>query len=149
MATRLLFRIPTTPGGGSQKEESSMVKHLRITIAGAVLLVIAAASSTGAWTMAPTTTTYLTFTRSVAIPGVQLAPGTYIFELANPGIVRVSSRDRTRVYLTTFTQNIDRPENMAADLLVLLGEASRGETPPVRAWFPEGENQGYEFRYRN
>jgi len=103
--------------------------------------------------MTPAKTTYLTFTRSVAIPGTQLAPGTYIFELANPetgtGMVRVSSRDRSRVYLTAFTRNIDRPENIAADLLVLLGEASRGEAPPVRAWFPEGGNQGYEFRYRN
>jgi hypothetical protein len=131
----------------------SMVKHSRITMAGAVLLVIAAAAFTGASAMAPARTTYLTFTRSVAIPGVQLTPGTYIFELADPetgpGIVRVSSRDRSRVYVTVFTKNIDRPANVAADLMVLLGEASQGEAPPVRAWFPEGANKGYEFRYRN
>jgi hypothetical protein len=131
----------------------SMVKHSRVTMAGAVLMVIAGAAFTGASAMAPARTTYLTFTRSVAIPGVQLAPGTYIFELADPetgmGIVRVSSRDRSKVYVTVFTRNIDRPANAPADATVLFGEASRGEAPSVRAWFPEGAHQGYEFRYRN
>ena len=43
-------------------------------------------------------TNYLTFSRSVALPGVELAAGTYIFELAMPQserhLVRVMSRDR-------------------------------------------------------
>jgi hypothetical protein len=68
---------------------------------------------------------------------------------ASADIVRVWSRDRSKVYLTAFTKNIDRPARVAADHLVLLGEASRGDAPPVRAWFPEGVNQGYEFLYGN
>jgi hypothetical protein len=130
-----------------------MFEHVRVTIVGAVVLGVVAAASTGARAMEAEKTTYLTFDRSVAIPGAELAPGTYIFEVANPeasaDIVRVWSRDRSKVYLTAFTKNIDRPARVAADHLVLLGEASRGDAPPVRAWFPEGVNQGYEFLYGN
>jgi hypothetical protein len=127
-----------------------MVKHSRFTLAGAVLLVVVAATSAGVRASDAEKTTYLTFNRSVALPGAQLAPGTYIFELASAttsaGSVRVSSRDRSRIYLTAFTRNIDRPADLAANHYVLLGEASVG-APPVRAWFPEGANQGYEFIY--
>jgi hypothetical protein len=128
-----------------------MVKHSRFTLVGAGLLVVAVAASTVAWASEAEKTTYLTFNRSVALPGAELGPGTYIFELASAttgaGSVRVSSRDRSRVYLMAFTRNIDRPTGLAADHFVLLGEASVG-VPPVRAWFPEGTNQGYEFIYR-
>jgi hypothetical protein len=130
-----------------------MAKHLTITLVGAVLLVVAAAASTVAWASQPEKTTYLTFNRSVAIPGAQLDPGTYIFELASPstsfGSVRVSSRNRSKVYLLAFTRNIARPAGLAADHLVLLEEAARGAAPAVRAWFPEGANRGYEFIYGN
>ena len=129
-----------------------MVKHLTITV-GAVLLVVAAAASTGVRASEAEKTTYLTFNRAVAIPGTQLNPGTYIFELASPGTgsgsVRVSSRNRSKVYLMAFTRNIGRPAGLAANHLVLLGEASQGDAPAVRAWFPEGATQGYEFIYGN
>ena len=114
-------------------------------------LVVAAAASTGAWVGNAEKTTYLTFNQSVALPGAQLAPGTYIFELASPmtsaGVVRVSSRDRSKVYLMAFTRTIDRPAGLPDNHLVSLGEAPRGEAPPIRAWFPEGTNQGHEFIY--
>ena len=130
-----------------------MVKHLTITVVGAVLLVVAAAASSVAWASQVEKTTYLTFSGAVTIPGAQLAPGTYIFELASPatsfGSVRVSSRDRSRVYLMAFTRNIERPASLAPDHLVWIGEASKGETPAVRAWFPEGTDRGYEFIYGN
>jgi hypothetical protein len=127
-----------------------MVKHSRLTLVGVVLLVVVAAASAGVRASDSEKTTYLTFNRSVALPGAELAPGTYIFELASAttgaGSVRVSSRDRSRIYLTAFTRNIDRPTGLAANHFVLIGEASVG-APPVRAWFPEGANQGYEFIY--
>ena len=153
MATRLRSMKPTPPWRRVVKEESPMIKHLTIAVVGAVLLVVAAAASTVAWASTAEKTTYLTFNRSVAIPGAELDPGTYIFELASPGTafgsVRVSSRNRSKVYLMAFTRNIGRPAGLAADHLVLLGEASQGEAPAVRAWFPEGANQGYEFIYGN
>jgi hypothetical protein len=128
-----------------------MVKQSRIAVVGAVLLFVAAAASTGAWAASAEKTSYLTFNQSFALPGAQLAPGTYIFELATPltsaAIVRVSSRDRSKVYLMAYTRVIDRPAGLPADRLVSFGEAPRGEAPPIRAWFPGGANQGHEFIY--
>jgi hypothetical protein len=133
-----------------QKEGSPMVKQSRFAVVGAVLLFVAATASTGAWANAEKTT-YLTFNHPVALPGAQLAPGTYIFELATPltsaSIVRVSSRDRSKVYLMAYTRSIDRPAGLPADHLVSFGEAPRGEAPPIRSWFPQGANQGHEFIY--
>jgi hypothetical protein len=128
-----------------------MVKHVRLIAVGALLLVVAAAASTDAWVGGPKKTTYLTFNQRFALPGAQLPPGTYIFELANAttsaDVVRVSSRDRSKVYLTAFTRIIDRPAGVPADRLVSFGEAPRGVAAPIRAWFPEGSNQGHEFIY--
>src|SRR5262252_699001 len=64
-------------------------------------------------------TAFLTFNRPVALPGVALGSGTYIFEMVNPtvsfGVVRVLSRDRKIVYLTAFTNEVSRPHNMPRD----------------------------------
>jgi hypothetical protein len=128
-----------------------MVKHSRIAVIGAALLVVAAAASAGAWAGDADRATYLTFNKAFALPGAEMSPGTYLFEVASPttsaGVVRVSSRDRSKVYLMAFTRTINRPAGLPADHLVSFGEAPRGEAPPIRAWFPEGTSQGHEFIY--
>ena len=94
-------------------------------------------------------TSYLTFNRAVSLPGITLSPGTYIFERAGenvPDIVRVLSRDRSKVYLTAFTNSIPRPQGLG-NQIVLLGESAAGTAPPIRAWFPNGEAAGHEFIY--
>jgi hypothetical protein len=97
-------------------------------------------------------TTYLTFSGAVALPGVKLAAGTYIFELpepmTSPSLVRVLSKDRHTVYLLAFTNFVDRPAGADANKHVILGEARRGEAPPVSAWYPTDESRGREFIYR-
>jgi hypothetical protein len=64
---------------------------------GAVLGLLAVGVTTQAVTLAERTT-FLTFNRPIALPGIALGTGTYIFELAEPlsnnAIVRVSSADR-------------------------------------------------------
>jgi hypothetical protein len=128
-----------------------MVKHARLAVVGVVLVVAAAAVSARAWTGSAGGATYLTFNKAVALPGAELPPGTYLFEVATPetsaGVVRVSSRERSKVYLMAFTRIIDRPAGLPAGQLVSFGEAARGEAPPIRAWFPEGTNHGHEFIY--
>ena len=88
----------------------------------------------------------------MALPGVALGTGTYIFELAEPmsnnSIVRVSSTDRQRIYLTAFTYPIMRPANMRKGQVVTFGESSNGAPAPITAWFPDGSNTGREFIYR-
>jgi hypothetical protein len=92
----------------------------------------------------------VTFGTPVELPGVALARGTYIFELASPDtdptIVRVLSRDRSTVYLPAFTQLVRRPADRRART-VSLGEAASGRAAPVIAWYPEGDSNGRRFIY--
>jgi hypothetical protein len=96
-------------------------------------------------------TTYMTFSQPVRLPGVALASGTYIFEIANPSsgadIVRVMSSDRSRSYFMGFTRAIARPHTLPREQVVSLGEAARGTPPPVTAWWPTDESTGRLFVY--
>ena len=96
-------------------------------------------------------TNYVSFSRAVTLPGVELAAGTYIFEtptnsMAN-SIVRVSSRDRKKVFLTAYTRQVERSKSDRGKVLITLGEATSGAVPPVSAWFPIGESVGHQFIY--
>ena len=93
---------------------------------------------------------YLRFNTPFALPGVALPPGTYIFERADPlkmDLVRVLSQDRSRVYLTAFTQTVERPKGIGADRQVSFAEVPRGVVPPITAWYPIGESVGHRFVY--
>jgi hypothetical protein len=57
------------------------------------------------------------------------------------------SRDLKRMYFMAFTRNIDRPEGLRTDRVIVLGESARGVPPPIHAWFPIGEAVGHEFIY--
>jgi hypothetical protein len=119
-----------------------------LSACGAAILGLVMSASGHAW---DARTNHLTFSGSVALPGVTLARGTYIFELSSPtnlDVVRVLSRDRSRVYLTTLTMPIQRPPDMPADRLVTFGEAKAGEPMPITAWYPEGHSIGHKFAYR-
>ena len=120
------------------------------TLFGVVLLGLLATSTTGA---IPNTsrTTYFTFSRSVQLPGVVLPAGTYIFEVANPNssgdVVRVLSRDRSKVHLMQFTRFVYRELKGDLKATISLGESSAGTPPPVKAWYPQEETRGREFIY--
>ena len=126
-----------------------MSRHWRVMAVGALAIFIAATATPSA--SVGSRTTYATFNRPVALPGVELKAGTYIFELAAPhssmNLVRVSNRDRSKVYLTAFTLLVNRPAGLPADRIVTLGEARRGDPAPIRAWFPSATGTGYEFIY--
>ena len=128
-----------------------MFGNLKVASVGALFLGLVVVSST-AWSNVDPHTNYITFSGAVALPGVELAAGTYIFETPtnsmSNAIVRVSSQDRKRVFLTAYTRQVERPKNDKGKLLVTLGEAAPGSAPPVAAWFPIGESVGHEFIYR-
>src|ERR1700730_836824 len=89
----------------NRQEVEEMTNHKSaLTAFGAIVGLVLAAASMKAW---DNQTTVLTFNRSVALPGVTLSAGTYIFELVDPGmsldLVRVSSLGRSKIYLTAFT----------------------------------------------
>jgi len=94
---------------------------------------------------------YVTFSAPVALPGVSLPAGTYIFESplapSSIDVVRVSSRDRRQVFLTAFTQTVIRPARGTWAPQIMLGEIGRGTPPPVKVWYPAGEPIGHAFIY--
>jgi hypothetical protein len=122
-----------------------------VTACGAAILTLVMAALVDA-SINARRTTYLTFSGPVALPGVTLGRGTYIFELADStsrlDLVRVLSRDRSQVYLTAFTNMIARPSHLPVDRFVSLGEAPAGVAPPIVAWYPPGDSNGREFVYR-
>jgi hypothetical protein len=82
---------------------------------------------------------------------VALRAGTYIFELADPvgawDLVRVSSRDRRVVYLTTFTRVVDRPNDLGSTQTFSFAEAAANSPLPIKTWWITGQPTGREFVY--
>jgi hypothetical protein len=95
-------------------------------------------------------THYFTFDRSVGLPGVELAPGTYIFERAeatNQDVVVVRDRARTKVFYLGTTNRVDRPRQLARGSAITLGEARPGVAPPIAVWYPLDASRGHGFIY--
>jgi hypothetical protein len=126
-------------------------RRIKAAAFGAAILALAATSSLDAWGSSHRTT-YVTFAQTVALPGVELSPGTYVFELAAPdqhrNLVRVLSRDRRTTYLTQFTLTVQRPANLNPKRMISFHEAERGKPVPVDTWYPEHEDTGRQFIYR-
>ena len=94
--------------------------------------------------------TRITFSSPVALPGVTLGAGTYVFELADPdtgrSVVLVRNKERRICYLG-MTHRVERPAGLRTDQPVLLGESPRGVPPPIKSWYPDGDNAGRQFIY--
>ena len=99
----------------------------------------------------PDRLTYLTFSRAVALPGVTLDAGTYAFDITNPessaDVVRVRNAQRNKLYFVGLTRTVRRPAALNLDRSVQFGEASKGIPAPILAWYPRGEERGYQFLY--
>jgi hypothetical protein len=94
--------------------------------------------------------TYLTFSGPVQIPGVTLAPGTYMFKLADSmstrHIVQVFDKDGSKLYATLLAipdKRMDPPEKN----IVLFGERPAGSPQAIKAWWYPGDSFGDEFVY--
>jgi hypothetical protein len=129
-----------------------MFGNLKVAAVGALFLgLVLAAAGTARSGSADQHTNYITFSGGVALPGVELPAGTYVFETPtnamSNSIVRVSSHDRRKVFLTAYTREVPRPKNDNGKLIVSLGEAAPGTLPTVSAWFPIGEAVGHQFIY--
>jgi LPXTG-motif cell wall-anchored protein len=88
------------------------------------------------------------FSGPVAMPGVTLPAGQYIFRVVDSGgrVVQVLSGDGTKSYAMFFSvpaervAPADKPE-------VRFMETSAGMAPAVKTWWYPGERRGYEFIY--
>ena len=116
---------------------------------GVVIVGLLAPGSGSARTTAWSHANHLTFSGPVALPGVSLARGTYTFEEleGTSKIVRVVSRDGSRVYFMGFTREVARPAGTPADRLVTLTETPAGIPPQVDTWYPLGASSGHQFIY--
>lgn len=95
-------------------------------------------------------TNYLTFDAPFALPGVSLPAGTYVFDVVAAGsnnLVRVTSRDGSRVYVTAFTVSVQRPKALPVTRQIVFNEVAAGMAPPVKTWFPIGQSIGHQFVY--
>ena len=123
-------------------------RWLHVTF-GIVILALLSTASTGAIWNAKRTT-YFTFNRAVQIPGASLPAGTYIFELADQNrldVVRVMSRDRSKVYLTAFTRFVQRSQHGPLGSAIVFAETPAGTPPAIKLWYPQDETIGRQFIY--
>jgi hypothetical protein len=121
---------------------------LIVSAAGAVVLAFVVAASVSALPF--NKETHFRFSGSVALPGVVLAAGEYVFELADPNttrtVVRVRTKDRSRVYLQALTRQVARNPATKSGTLTL-GEAPSGTPRPILVWYPAEQSTGHQFIY--
>jgi hypothetical protein len=94
--------------------------------------------------------TILTFSGPVQIPGATLAPGSYVFKLAdlagNRHVVQVFDKDEKKIIATLLAIPNDRLE-ASDEPVVLFSERPAGSPQAVKVWFYPGNRIGNEFVY--
>ena len=94
--------------------------------------------------------TLLTFSGPVALPGVTLPAGQYLFRLADPDtsrkVVQVLSADGKTPYGMFFSLPAERFE-AASTPQVQFMETATGMPKAITAWWYPGERSGYAFMY--
>jgi hypothetical protein len=93
--------------------------------------------------------TFFTFTGPVAIPGVTLPAGEYLFRLVDAtqrNVVQVLSADGQKSYAIFFAFRAERLDP-APEPEVRFLETAEGMPAAVQTWWYPGERTGYEFVY--
>jgi hypothetical protein len=93
--------------------------------------------------------TVFTFSGPVALPGVTLPAGQYLFRLADPTerkVVQVLSADGKTTYGMFFSLPAERFEPASAPEVRFM-ETAAGMPAAIKAWWYPGERTGYEFMY--
>jgi hypothetical protein len=92
---------------------------------------------------------FLSFNGPVAIPGVRLGPGAYIFRRpveSDGSLIQVLSADRHHVYAMLHTMPAFRAKVTDQDEIVF-GEAHLGLPKPIMDWFLPDRSIGYTLIY--
>ena len=115
-----------------------------------VLVVLVHLMASGADAFTSDKRTYFTFNQSVALPGVTLPAGTYMFRLADPDttrrVIQVSDKDGRQSYALLLTMPAYRSQ-AAKDSEIRFLETPAGAPRAIDAWWYVGESAGYEFIY--
>ena len=126
-----------------------MLSRKGVRFACAVALVAGMSVAT-AFAQTPDKRTVFTFSGPVAIPGVTLPAGQYLFRLADPTtsgkVVQVLSADGTKAYGMFFSYPAERFE-AASQPEVRFMETAKGMPAAIKTWWYPGERTGFEFIY--
>jgi hypothetical protein len=121
-------------------------RWLRLTLAGCCVILWAAT----ALAQPMDQRVFFTFSAPVELPGVALAPGKYMFRLADPNasldVIQVLSGDGGKSYGIFFTVGDYRTEPADQPEIRFI-ETPAGTPPAVRAYWNLGETRGHEFIY--
>jgi hypothetical protein len=124
-----------------------MVKRLA---SASVLVVLVFAAASGANAFTSDKRTYFTFNQPVALPGVTLPAGTYMFRIADPQesrkVIQVADKKGTTSYALLHTMPAYRAD-APKDSEIRFRETAAGAPPAVGVWWYMGERNGYEFIY--
>jgi hypothetical protein len=89
---------------------------------------------------------HLTFSGPVALPGVSLGPGTYIFRKPAGNVLQVTNAKRVP-YAMLMTSPIFRNSGTDRYEVVLGSPLSDGSPRRIEAWFAPGESTGQRLMY--
>lgn len=94
--------------------------------------------------------TYFTFSGPIALPGVTLPAGRYLFHIVDTTtsrkVIQVQSEDQKRSFAMANTIS-DQRRDPPTDATVAFYEAARGTPAAVKSWWYPGETIGYQFIY--
>jgi hypothetical protein len=94
--------------------------------------------------------TYFTFSGPIALPGVTLPAGRYLFHIVDTTtsrkVIQVQSDDQKRSFAMMNTIS-DTRRDPPKDATVAFYEAARGTPAAVKSWWYPGETIGYQFIY--
>jgi len=94
--------------------------------------------------------TTITFNQPVEIPGMVLAPGTYVFELmdspSDRDVVQIFNADQSHLYENVLAIPAYRLES-SDKTVVTFEERAKGTPEAIKTWFYPGDNYGQEFVY--
>jgi hypothetical protein len=124
------------------------MKNKTFVIAAFAALALAWLTAAPAFAQLADHRTFFTFSSPVAIPGVTLPAGKYLFRTADGrgDIVQVLSADGKTPYAAFFIYRVNRSEP-AGDPEVRFMETAAGMPHALRAWWYPGVRSGYEFVY--
>jgi LPXTG-motif cell wall-anchored protein len=121
-------------------------KIRRSICAGVVLTIVTAGT---ALAQPSDKRTYFTFDGPVALPGVTLPAGKYLFRLADAtsrNVVQVLSADGKTSYALFFIHRVERPQASSTPEVRFM-ETAAGMPSAIRTWWYSGERSGYELVY--
>ena len=128
-----------------QEDQHVEEAHFHFRVGGACL-----GSASGANAFTSDKRTYFTFSQPVALPGVTLPAGTYMFRLADDTttrkVIQVANKQGTQSFAMLHTMPVYRTD-APRDPEVRFMETAAGAPIAVRAWWQGGERTGYGFIY--